>query len=560
MDRFDLSDSNDGRRHPSRYAHDRYLTPHHANEDLVPRRRRARYASDDMERRRHSTGRDYRPYDHSRHRVEDRVGYRRAASSRPTTRRQEEDERVVSRQAGYGEHHYHHSRPLAHHEFSGPRNNTATDQRHLRMDDLGLAFRSKPDLPERSIGRVYGEHILAPNSGFHGTPEQRLDARASQTTYRDHLSDARLQQKREPREEIHDELILYSGSSSEPSKLYRAPNIHYPISEEAASVSYRMEMADHHLSRVQAGNHRYDTSSSIPPQESNKLTRHTSIRPSSEVRRHSYQDTLISNSGRRLSTSEALPEAQFPHFPASQIPSEPSQITVFSIPPDDSQSEPEATRRRSRLGSDSLNKSTSALSLPLSTSGSSTLGPKNYQYLPLGDEEFRLLRILPERMSKLKCEIEHRSLEEAPDYIAISYAWGDGVDTKPLVLQGATIPVAASLYDALKAVRQKKAETLVWVDALCIDQQNKDERAAQVRLMGYIYSRAVYVAIWLGPEADNSALAIQLIEKVAHDGVSPGLIRPVSNYADFTALSKLFQRDYWKRLWVSYCVFCGAAK
>jgi len=48
-----------------------------------------------------------------------------------------------------------------------------------------------------------------------------------------------------------------------------------------------------------------------------------------------------------------------------------------------------------------------------------------------------------------------------------------------------------SLYDALIAVRQKKEEVLVWVDALCIDQQNKDERATQVRLMGNIYSKAM---------------------------------------------------------------------
>jgi hypothetical protein len=51
---------------------------------------------------------------------------------------------------------------------------------------------------------------------------------------------------------------------------------------------------------------------------------------------------------------------------------------------------------------------------------SGILGPKSYQYMPLKEMEFRLVRILPERMWKLKCEIVHQSLRDAPNYIAIS--------------------------------------------------------------------------------------------------------------------------------------------
>ena len=66
------------------------------------------------------------------------------------------------------------------------------------------------------------------------------------------------------------------------------------------------------------------------------------------------------------------------------------------------------------------------------------------------------MKVLPEKTSKLKCEIVHASLDNPPNYVAISYAWGDGVATKSLVLEGATISVAASLHDALKAVRKKR--------------------------------------------------------------------------------------------------------
>lgn len=97
-------------------------------------------------------------------------------------------------------------------------------------------------------------------------------------------------------------------------------------------------------------------------------------------------------------------------------------------------------------------------------------------------------------------------------------------------------------------MRRKKEDILVWVDALCIDQQNKDERATQVRLMGQIYSGAVTVAIWIGPEYEDSALAMQLLEKVARNTIDPQYIRSTRN-SDSLALFNLFKRDYWKRLW-----------
>ncbi|OAK98292.1 HET-domain-containing protein, partial [Phaeosphaeriaceae sp. SRC1lsM3a] len=202
------------------------------------------------------------------------------------------------------------------------------------------------------------------------------------------------------------------------------------------------------------------------------------------------------------------------------------------------------------------------------------LGPKQYHYHPLKEMEFRLVKVLPERMSVLKTELLHQSLDDSLDYIAISYAWGDSMDTEELFLDGAKVPVATSLYYALTAVRRKKSEVLVWVDALCIDQQNADERATQVRLMGHIYSKATSVAVWLGPEADESELAMDLLQDVSDDQVSPAReratqerIRSTTKYPESAALFALFKREYWKRLWCiqevllakQTMVYCGDA-
>lgn len=97
-------------------------------------------------------------------------------------------------------------------------------------------------------------------------------------------------------------------------------------------------------------------------------------------------------------------------------------------------------------------------------------------------------------------------------------------------------------------MRRKKEGILVWVDALCIDQQNKDERATQVRLMGQIYRGAASVAIWIGPEYEESVLAMQLLEKVALNSIDPQHVKSTLS-PDSLALFNLFKRDYWKRLW-----------
>jgi hypothetical protein len=53
--------------------------------------------------------------------------------------------------------------------------------------------------------------------------------------------------------------------------------------------------------------------------------------------------------------------------------------------------------------------------------------------------EFRLVEILPERMSTIKCEIVHANLENPPRYIAISYAWGDSGDTQKIQVNDSSV-------------------------------------------------------------------------------------------------------------------------
>ncbi|KAI1351667.1 heterokaryon incompatibility protein-domain-containing protein [Xylaria sp. FL0043] len=199
------------------------------------------------------------------------------------------------------------------------------------------------------------------------------------------------------------------------------------------------------------------------------------------------------------------------------------------------------------------------------------LGEKTYQYDPLGPFEFRLVRIFSKKMTTIKCEIESKSLIDPPAYTAISYAWGDADNKRSIQIGKTKISVAASLFGALDAIRQREEDVLVWVDALCIDQQNRDERSKQVQLMTEIYAKATLVAIWLGPLENDSHLAIELLQDIAiakndPEEITAHLLSPTQLRA-IEAVVHLFQRDYWKRLWVvqevsnakAIKVFCGGS-
>ena len=114
----------------------------------------------------------------------------------------------------------------------------------------------------------------------------------------------------------------------------------------------------------------------------------------------------------------------------------------------------------------------------------------------------------------ISCSLRTFPLRSAPYYTAISYAWGDAIpadNTLPDVLvNGFPRPVRINLYGFLAHLRlsgwlRYYCQSHIWIDALCIDQHNDDERAAQVAIMGEIYSQAYSVVAWLGaqPNDDN---------------------------------------------------------
>ncbi|KAM5349203.1 hypothetical protein ACJ41O_009026 [Fusarium nematophilum] len=189
------------------------------------------------------------------------------------------------------------------------------------------------------------------------------------------------------------------------------------------------------------------------------------------------------------------------------------------------------------------------------------LGDTNFQYQSLDprQNEIRLLQVLPDISTKIQCQIFHTSLKVPHEYIAVSYSWGDSLDTRLIVLDGHEFPVTTNLWQALSRIRSVSSKVVVWVDAICINQNDLEERSYQVGLMTIIYQKAMMVALWLGPEANDSYVATELLCELAEcKGSRRALVSIINDQKrgrHWNALVDLFERDYWRRLWVVQEIF-----
>ncbi|WPB02388.1 uncharacterized protein RHO25_007022 [Cercospora beticola] len=114
-------------------------------------------------------------------------------------------------------------------------------------------------------------------------------------------------------------------------------------------------------------------------------------------------------------------------------------------------------------------------------------------------DEFRILRIARGRGTSLCCFLDHHTLASPPKYEAMSYCWGVEKASRTITsgdLEG--FPISEHLWRALNRLRMPHQDRLIWIDALCINQLDVDERNQQIALMRRIYSTALRTVIWIG--------------------------------------------------------------
>ncbi|TQN64978.1 Heterokaryon incompatibility protein 6, OR allele, partial [Colletotrichum shisoi] len=142
-------------------------------------------------------------------------------------------------------------------------------------------------------------------------------------------------------------------------------------------------------------------------------------------------------------------------------------------------------------------------------------------YSKLDPEHIRLLELKPatKRLDPIRCSLRTVPLGQAAlDYEAISYVWGDKSLAKIVEVDGADVHVTGNLFDVLLNIRRQDSVRTVWIDALCINQEDLGERCHQVSIMGHIYREASGVLIYLGNEWDGLGIACEYLELAAQRG------------------------------------------
>src|SRR3569833_103922 len=201
--------------------------------------------------------------------------------------------------------------------------------------------------------------------------------------------------------------------------------------------------------------------------------------------------------------------------------------------------------------------------------------PNKFEYAsPLDSESIRLVRFAGHRRraDKLDLKISTHGLVEILNYHALSYTWGPpegssrykNSDLQPILLDGKKCYVFPSLYDALVQLRESREAEYYWIDAICIDQYNRSERATQVSIMDRIYVLAAQVDIWIGKGNRDSAQVFSLISKLAdllqtnktaqlhlNDPEAfeqCGLPSPLKD--NWEAFMAFFERNWFRRSWI----------
>ncbi|PMD45966.1 HET-domain-containing protein, partial [Hyaloscypha variabilis F] len=188
---------------------------------------------------------------------------------------------------------------------------------------------------------------------------------------------------------------------------------------------------------------------------------------------------------------------------------------------------------------------------------------ENFRYTPINAQnaqnEFRLLHLAPRYPSgwqyatsflypnkPISCVLEKVSLKDPPKYLALSYRWGG--TGRQILVNGKPFTVTDNLEIALQHLRKDWEPLTLWVDAICINQQDTEEKTQQVQQMTDIYRRAKQVLIWLGPAADGSDQVMDNLQLISQVCQRQDLRKSMRDIRAASSLAST--RNWWSRTWV----------
>ncbi|KAL8837301.1 MAG: hypothetical protein Q9170_002558 [Blastenia crenularia] len=220
----------------------------------------------------------------------------------------------------------------------------------------------------------------------------------------------------------------------------------------------------------------------------------------------------------------------------------------------------------------------------MSTSWGSALF--TYRYVPLREPtNIRLLKLLPgSGDGGLRFTLEEVELDfTKQEYHAVSYAWGPAGLNRTIFSKEGCLEITRNLFDLLQQYILLGRDISLWVDAICINQNDYKERAQQILLMREIYSKSRRVFVWLGQEQPSDKQAFEFIKdfvdkykaRVNRNLDNSDEMRKISEEVTMSnaydevvclSLTQLFSRSWFARAWTyqeivaasDSCVSCGS--
>lgn len=175
-----------------------------------------------------------------------------------------------------------------------------------------------------------------------------------------------------------------------------------------------------------------------------------------------------------------------------------------------------------------------------------------YPFPPLPAGSIRLLRLMPhqDKNAPIRCQLFDYPLHDSDKgthlYETLSYVWGSSDRPQSILIGDCDFPVTANLYAALEHLQDRFLERVLWVDAICINQKDMEERSRQVQAMAMIYAKSSRVLVWLGQAETDGDHALEAIRVAAEERS----VKPSMDKTNREAILRLLQRPWFQRIWV----------
>jgi len=187
----------------------------------------------------------------------------------------------------------------------------------------------------------------------------------------------------------------------------------------------------------------------------------------------------------------------------------------------------------------------------------SGLGVEEYRYSPIDPykDQIRLIEIHPGLPGDgIEISLLTVSLYGPTKYEALSYVWGNFAfaDTETISVDGKSLAIARNLFNAFHTLRYPSSSRIIWADAICINQQDNDEKRLQVSIMDRIYETAQRVVVYLGEPTAKTEDAMRTLEYFTEShadsmDAAPWETTPIEQIQD--SLKDIINRSWFYRIW-----------